>query len=144
MAMDDVSAEADMTPMIDMTFQLIAFFMILINFADSNSDDRIQLPSSVLAKPPEGTIDTPLTLQVTKDGTVLYSVDEVPIANMGRYLDIEVQLLARHKPPRQPAEANVIIRADGTAKTGDVQKVIKLCQEKKFERFMLRAKQEVP
>jgi len=27
--------EPDMTPMIDMTFQLIAFFMVLINFSQS-------------------------------------------------------------------------------------------------------------
>lgn len=139
----DVSAEADMTPMIDMTFQLIAFFMILINFAESDSNQRIELPSSILAKPPEGAVDTPLTLQVTKEGTVLYAADEVRISDMSRYLDIEVQLIERNK--KSPAQANVIIRADGLAKTGDVQEVIRLCQQKKFERFMLRARQaELP
>ena len=30
--------ELDYTPMIDMTFQLIAFFMILINFSDAETD----------------------------------------------------------------------------------------------------------
>jgi len=48
------TAEADMTPMIDMTFQLIAFFMVLINFAEDNMDDRVKLPSSELAKVPKG------------------------------------------------------------------------------------------
>ena len=38
--------ELDYTPMIDMTFQLIAFFMILINFSDAEQDQRVQLPSS--------------------------------------------------------------------------------------------------
>ena len=32
--------EFDMTPMIDMTFQLIAFFMVLINFDASDQDER--------------------------------------------------------------------------------------------------------
>ena len=140
--LSDTSAEADMTPMIDMTFQLIAFFMILINFADNNSDDRIQLPGSQLAKPPEGAIDNPLTLQVTRQGTVLYSSDEVPIAGMGKYLDIEIQLLRRAS--KAPSQANVIVRADSRTPTGKVQEVIKICQEKGFERFMLRAKQEIP
>ena len=40
-----------MTPMIDMTFQLIAFFMVLVNFADADQNARIRLPSSELAKP---------------------------------------------------------------------------------------------
>lgn len=138
----DVSAEADMTPMIDMTFQLIAFFMILINFAESDSDDRIQLPSSVLAKPPEGMPDTPITLQVTKNGTVLYSADEIPISAMGRVLDIEAQLIERAK--KSPSQANIIIRADAETPTGQVQEVIKICQQKKFEKFLLRAKQDTP
>ena len=47
------SPELDMTPMIDMTFQLIAFFMVLLNFGESEIDARIKLPSSQLAKPPE-------------------------------------------------------------------------------------------
>ena len=65
----DVTAEGDMTPMIDMTFQLIAFFMVLINFAEGDQDQRIKLPSSELAKPPEGAAEAPLILQLTKDGT---------------------------------------------------------------------------
>ena len=32
--------EGDLTPMIDMTFQLIAFFMVLINFTDTEQDER--------------------------------------------------------------------------------------------------------
>ena len=43
--------EGDLTPMIDMTFQLIAFFMVLINFTEADQDERIKLPTSVLAKP---------------------------------------------------------------------------------------------
>ena len=42
-----------MTPMIDMTFNLIAFFMLLINFSQSEQNDRVILPVSELAKPAE-------------------------------------------------------------------------------------------
>ena len=45
--------EADLTPMIDMTFQLIAFFMVLINFTEAEASDKIKLPDSDLARPPE-------------------------------------------------------------------------------------------
>jgi len=55
-------AEGDMTPMIDMTFQLIAFFMVLVNFADADQNERIRLPSSELAKPPDRPFESPITL----------------------------------------------------------------------------------
>ena len=45
------AAEADLTPMIDMTFQLIAFFMVLVNFSETEADARVVLPESELAKP---------------------------------------------------------------------------------------------
>ena len=39
----------DMTPMIDVTFQLIAFFMFVLNFSEVDQDQRVNLPSSELA-----------------------------------------------------------------------------------------------
>ena len=58
-----------MTPMIDMTFQLIAFFMVLINFSDVEQDQRVNLPASELAKPPDTAYDEPITMQMTADET---------------------------------------------------------------------------
>ncbi len=136
----DISAEADMTPMIDMTFQLIAFFMILINFADDNQVEEIKLPSSELAKPPDGPVDLPISLQLTKQGTVLYNGDYIAIPNMHKPLVTERQILVRNG--KSPSMANVIIRADGDTQTGKVQELIKVCQDEKFEKFALRAKQE--
>ena len=38
------------------------------------------------------------------------------------------------------AERDKRLRADGNARTGQVQEIIKICQEKGFEKFALRAK----
>lgn len=134
------AVEADMTPMIDMTFQLIAFFMVLINFTEAEQNERITLPLSALATPPDAPPESPLTIQLTKDGTVLFAGEEVPVGGIEPYLLREVQLLESLN--RSPTEATVIIRADATVRTGVVQEVIKACQEKRFEKFSLRAKQE--
>jgi biopolymer transport protein ExbD len=40
---------------------------------------------------------------------------------------------------KEPAAATLIVRGDGRVKTGEVQELIKICQEKGFERFVLRA-----
>ncbi|HWB11316.1 MAG TPA: biopolymer transporter ExbD [Pirellulales bacterium] len=136
----DISAEGDMTPMIDMTFQLIAFFMVLLNFAEGDQDARIKLPSSELAKPPDAALEAPLILQLTEQGNVLVIGDSVPVADMSRYLRTEAELIKRQQKP--VAEASVIIRADRGTKTGLVQELIKKCQEQGFEKFALRARQE--
>jgi biopolymer transport protein ExbD len=132
--------EVDWTPMIDMTFQLIAFFMFTLSFAEADVNERIKLPSSELAKPPDAPLEKPLTLQLTKEATVLYAGDEIPVPALQSYLVHEKELLVR--TGYDPAAATVIIRADGEAKTGDVQELIQVCQQSGFEKFVLRAKEQ--
>jgi biopolymer transport protein ExbD len=136
----NVSAEPDMTPMIDMTFQLIAFFMVLLNFGEGEVDARIKLPSSQLAKPPEERVQAPIVLQLTSDDKVIFSGDALPISALDRPLRRERRVL--ELSGGNVADATVILRADASAKTGVVQEVIQKCQDNGFEKFALRAKQQ--
>jgi biopolymer transport protein ExbD len=129
--------EIDMTPMIDMTFQLITFFMFTLNFSEAQQDDRIQLPLSQLAKPAEGRMVDPITLQVMQDGSVIYAGEPVGLPDMGGCLENEKRALL--SVGKEPSAATIIVRADGRTKTGVVQNLIKICQEKGFEKFVLRA-----
>lgn len=131
------SAETDMTPMIDVTFQLIAFFMFVMRFSDAETNERITLPSSELAKPADAPLAQPIMLQLTKEGTVLYAGDELPLASMRGPLHREKDLLERLKKP--VGEATIVIRADVQAKSGLVQELIRLGQEVGFEKFVMRA-----
>jgi biopolymer transport protein ExbD len=133
-------ARADMTPMIDMTFQLIAFFMVIVNFSEGDRNERIRLPASELAKPPETPLKNPITLHLTDQGTVIIGPDEVSIPGVERLLDRERRFLeSRGDNPRL---ATVVIRGDRAAKTGQVQELIRICQKVGFEKFVLRARQE--
>jgi len=132
-------AEGDMTPMIDMTFQLIAFFMVLINFSEVEQNQEITLPSSELAKPQEEPYDLPLTVQITKTETVLFAGDEWEIDALSVPLMREAEIIGAYQD-KKLEDVTVIIRADASVKTGKVQKVIQLCQEAKFETFALRGK----
>ena len=132
--------DPDMTPMIDMTFQLIAFFMVLLNFGEAEQDARIKLPSSQLAKPPEAALESPLVLQLTSDDQVIFGGELLSIAELSRPLRAESRFLVLKG--LKPEDANVILRADADAKTGVVQEVMQQCQENGFENFALRAKQE--
>jgi len=134
-------AEGDLTPMIDMTFQLIAFFMVLINFTEADQDDRIKLPKSVLAKPSDGPMETPITIQLTKNSQVVYAGELVSFEKLDSLLIKEMDILILKD--KAPAEATVVIRADATAPAGQVQELIQVCQERGFETFTLRAEEEI-
>ena len=75
--------DIDMTPMIDVTFQLITFFMFTMNFTEAEQDQRIQLPTSQVAKPVENSDIDPLTLQLMEDGRVIYNGEPVALLALG-------------------------------------------------------------
>ncbi len=133
--------EGDLTPMIDMTFQLIAFFMVLVNFTESEQDQRVVLPESVLAKPPEKAPDEFLTVQVTKDKEVVIDGRTYPLNDqISTVLTRKAQFF--ESTQKVVADVVVIVRAHREAPTGDVQQVIQKCQEARFEKFVLRAKEK--
>lgn len=83
----------DMTPMIDCTFQLITFFMLVINFESSEADERIKLPENALARPAASKFEDEIVLQIAvigegeeaagpEDVVVLYSGEELPLSAM--------------------------------------------------------------
>ena len=111
--------------------------MFVMNFSEAEQDDRIQLPMSQLAKPVDGPVEKPITLQLANNGSVIYAGEMIGLRDVGGYLEQEKSVMI--DAGNEPAEATVIVRADGRAKTGEVQEIIKICQEKGFEKFALRA-----
>lgn len=134
-------AEGDLTPMIDMTFQLIAFFMVLINFSDAEQDQRITLPNSDLAKPPEAAYENKLTVQLTKDDMIVFAGEETSsLTDLTRTLSREKQILELDGKTKA-VDVTIIIRADKAAPSGRVQEIMQTCQDVGFLKFVLRGKQ---
>ena len=138
---DSSVLEGDLTPMIDMTFQLIAFFMVLINFSQNETNENVRLPESELAKPPDGPLEFPVTLHLTADADVIIADQRVPIAALGPFLTREANGMRAQN--LEAADATVVIRADANALAGRVQELIQLCRDHRFEKFALRAKEDV-
>jgi biopolymer transport protein ExbD len=134
------AAEMDMTPMIDVTFQLIAFFMFVLNFSEVDQDQRVNLPLSELAKPPDAPYAAPLTVQMTADETILFAGDEITPGELQSALLREAQII-RAYPNKKLSDVTVVIRADRLAKTGRVQEIIQMCQKAGFDMFALRGRQ---
>jgi biopolymer transport protein ExbD len=134
--------EADLTPMIDMTFLLIAFFMIIMNFAEVDRAAEIQLPTSKLAKPPETIPDYKIILNLNEDGSVNFDGQRIAeIEFTSAILKREISAAARQRKPVMPQDISVIIRSHEDTPTGLVQKLIAKCQENELESFSLRVKE---
>jgi biopolymer transport protein ExbD len=131
----------DLTPMIDVVFQLLIFFMLLLTFDEAEQDQRVKLPVSELAKPPEDVYVNPLTIQLTKSGTILFAGDELEsLEQLQSALRRETQIIQSYEDKRVE-DSTIIIRADRDAKSGVVQEIIQASQNVGFQKFALRGKQ---
>jgi len=147
--------ELDMTPMIDMTFQLIAFFMFVMNFSTELVREEIQLPVVQLAQPVTESKVEPIVLNLDADGSlflpgqVVNVADPNGLAELNAYLYREAALArlrmrAAGLPPDTPLGSNVIIRADRATPFDLVRKVLRSCREAGFVHYSLRAETRVP
>ena len=132
--------EADLTPMIDVTFQLIAFFMLIINFSEVDRAEEILLPAHQLARPPETRPDYQVILNLIPDGSVKFGGQKVEkIDFLTGLLNREISAAQLENVP--PGEIAVIIRSHEDTPTGLVQELITKCQTLELENFSLRVKE---
>ncbi len=134
--------EADLTPMIDMTFQLIAFFMLIINFSEVEKSEELQLPLSEIVKPPESPPPYKITLNVDADGLIKFkTLEAVKLEAVRPVLLSEIGVASRFGVAA--GKISVIIRADKNVRTGLVQELMEACKKEQLEQFSLRVNEQL-
>ena len=132
--------EGDLTPMIDMVFQLIAFFMLLINFSEVDRAEDLMLPVSTLAIAPDTRPDYQIILNLRPNGKVSFAGQEIEKIDFMNVIFRQEIDFARREGVTDPADISVIIRSHRDTPTGLVQKLISKCQESELQNFSLRVK----
>ena len=139
------SAEPNLTPILDMVFQLITFFMLVINFKSASMDLDLKLPVVGSARPvdTQGQEDL-LVLNINSQGSLrVYGqlVKDVPA-----YIANEAQaslLVARRTNAKIKAgdelPSTVVIRADKGTPFAMLNSIITSCQTNGFRKFALKA-----
>ena len=96
-------AEPNLTPILDMVFQLITFFMLVVNFKAASVDLNLELPVIGSAMPSSHDTDV-MVLNIDKEGRLRVYGEE---KNVDAYVAQEAQLALRlrHKliPSSSPA-----------------------------------------
>jgi biopolymer transport protein ExbD len=136
-------AEPNLTPILDMVFQLITFFMLVINFQSASLDMSLKLPVVGSARPVDKGGEDLLVLNINLKGKlIVYGGEKEPAS----YLQHEAQaarvrLEAGGKKVKQGDELPtlVVVRADHSTPFELLNKVLTDCQTNGFRRFALRA-----
>jgi biopolymer transport protein ExbD len=145
--------DLDMTPMIDIVFQLITFFMVINKFDQEEADERVTLPKDQLAIPPAVARKNSFMLNcgflrdqqgnlLSNEPLFFFGADQVPLAQVRPRLQQEAEFYRTIGTDMK--EVVVEIRADKDVKSGMIQELIQMCQENGigFQRFALKATQK--
>lgn len=138
------SVEPNLTPILDMVFQLITFFMLVINFKTASMDLTLKLPVVGSARPVETKGQDLLVLNIDDRGTLKFygsAVKDIP-ARIAAEAQ-QSRLAARRVQPDLKDEDDlpsiVVIRADKDTPFGLLNKTILECQKNGYRKFSLKA-----
>jgi len=138
-------AEPNLTPILDMVFQLITFFMLVINFKSAAMDLDLKLPVVGSAQPVDnkGKEDL-LVLNINSQGQLrVYGnvIDDVPgyIANEAQASRLAARKIHPDIKAGDDLPSTVVIRADKQTPFSMLNSVIAACQSNGFRHFALKA-----
>jgi biopolymer transport protein ExbD len=110
----------DMTPMMDMVFNLLIFFMVVTSFEKADRDLKVLLPDGseampLTAKPQQ------IFVNIDKDGRYFVRSQQVSAE--------ELDKLLKQAALNNPASQTVVIRADKRAAWDSVATAMRLCNQ---------------
>jgi biopolymer transport protein ExbD len=146
---NELRAEPNLTPLLDIVFQLITFFMLLINFSQDNFDSRIKLPVAGSARPQDDAAklnEERLILNIDSNGNLIYNGQVLTAYEATQKIKLEAQIARQNiKTLRgkvtqgEGLPARVVIRADRDTPFAPIFDMIKTCQTNGYEKFDLKA-----
>ncbi len=138
--------DVDMTPMIDVTFLLIVFFMIVIDLTQQDIV-QLQLPKAEHGTPDKNPEKNRQTINVTWDkvqrkSTIIWKRQEVDYTQLGKNLFPIATGHGMIDPQTRFSKLFVLIRCDRDAPFKTVQEIMQVCAtpELKIYKVMLAAR----
>ncbi len=114
-----IDASINMTPMIDVVFQLIIFFLVTSHFAKQEAHMPLPLPAADSSEAAKSDEAPRLVINVTGDGTLLFSGRSLTAAELQQRLSERIGELGK--------DVEVRIRADRSVPYRDIEPVLLAC-----------------
>lgn len=127
-----IQSNVDMTPMIDIVFQLILFFLVSTTFAILPAI-KLNLPQSHTS---EGASSQGITITATESGTLFFNDKEVSMENLG------FELVGYDTGVTKKEEFPVSLEADSQVTNGTIVKIFDVIRESGFCVINLRTTSE--
>ncbi len=128
--------ETNLVPILDMVFQLITFFMLVINFKAVDVDKDLVLPVVGAADPAdEGDQGDLLVLNIRSDGTVQVRGTIQPSIDLFLRGESRVVSALRDVKPDQPLPVTAVLRADKKVAFETLMKVVDTCKANRFSKI---------
>jgi biopolymer transport protein ExbD len=145
----EMRAEPNLTPLLDVVFQLITFFMLVINFSNENYDARVRLPVATSARPleeGEKVSEDRLVLNVDKQGHLLMLGELMPqhralreIKHQAALVKLNLKAAGVQPPADGSLPTTIVLRADRDTPFSMLFSLITACQTQGFRKFALKA-----
>lgn len=116
---DSDSIGVDLTPVIDMVFMLLIFFLVATTFQQQEREAKIALPQAAASAPISSAMRE-IVINVTRDGSMIVNtkvIDESALASM-----------LAGAVAQSPAQ-KVNVRADRDASYGMVARALDICKQ---------------
>ena len=146
----EMSAEPNLTPLLDVVFQLITFFMLVINFGNDNYDQRVRLPIAGSARPlddsDKGVDEDRLVLNIDRQGHLIMSgvvltkpkaIEE--IKHQADLVKLNMKSAGIKLNATKDLPTTIILRADRDTDFSSLYRLITACQANGFRKFALKA-----
>jgi biopolymer transport protein ExbD len=135
---------------LDVVFQLITFFMLVINFSNENYDARVRLPVAGSARTAEegekAATEDRLVLNVDRQGHLLMSGQLLPASKAIQEIKHQADLVKLNlkasglKPDASGGlPTTIIVRSDRDTPFSSLYTLISACQSNGFRKFALKA-----
>jgi biopolymer transport protein ExbD len=125
-----------------MVFQLITFFMLVINFKAAETDTSLNLPVIGSARPADTKNQGELlVLNINADGKLMVRGHEEPSIEGFIKQEVEFLLRSRKGANADDLPLTVVIRADRTTVVQFLMRVVRACQShglRKFDFMVMR------
>ena len=145
---NEIKAEPNMTPLLDLVLQLVMFFMLVANFVMDQVNETIKLPTAIEAKALDKTVDAYVILNVNQQGKVLLgrseeaNVLEGPVQVRQHMKNVFELDKARTKPAdweQGKGRSVIILRAHKDCTYKMVHDVMQACRDAGYADIQLRA-----